>query len=96
MVSTPDGSNIYFLNGDQSIDLHALDVESDKDMVEIGPCSYISYKTEKGFHDFEPIVYYHEFGEEDGILPILAYDRLNKALFLLGGNYRVRPEGIVN
>lgn len=96
VVSTPDGSNIYFIGGDQSIDLAALDISSDKDFVELGPCTYISYHTIKGFHDFEPTTYWHQFGEEDGIFPGLVYDRLNKRLFLTSGNYRIRPEGIVN
>jgi hypothetical protein len=96
VVSTPDGSNIYFLGGDQSIDLAAMDIASDKDFVELGPCTFISYHTIKGFHDFEPTTYWHEFGEEDAIYPGLVYDRLNKSLFLMSGNYRVRPEGIVN
>lgn len=96
VVSTPDGSNIYFIGGDQSIDLAALNIGSDKDFVALGPCTYISYHTIKGFHDFEPTTYWHQFGEEDGIFPDLVYDRLNKRLFLTSGNYRVRPEGIVN
>jgi len=95
-VCTPDGANIYFLEGDQAIDFEALNISSDKDMVALGPCTYICYHTVKGFHDFEPIDYWHRFGEEDEVYPVLAYDRLNKALFLIGGNYRVRPEGIVN
>lgn len=95
-VCTPDGSNIYFIGGDQSVDFEALDIASDKDFVELGPCTYICYLTVKGFHDFEPTKYWHRFGEEDKIQPYLAYDRLNKKLFLLGGNYRVRAEGIVN
>jgi hypothetical protein len=95
-VCTPDGSNIYFIGGDQRIDFEALNIASDKDIVELGPATYIMYHTVKGFHDFEPIDYFHSFGEEDGILPVLAYDRLNHTLFLIGGNYRVRPEGIVN
>jgi hypothetical protein len=96
VVSTPDGSNIYFIGGDQSVDLAALNIASDKDLVELGPCTYISYHTIKGFHDFEPTTYFHEFGEEDGIFPSLVYDRLNRRLFLTSGNYRIRPEGIVN
>jgi hypothetical protein len=96
VVCTPDGSNIYLLGGDQSIDLNAMGLSSDKDVVEIGPCMYISYRTVKGFHDFEPTTYWHEFGEEDDIYPILCYDRLNQRLFLASGNYRIRPEGIVN
>jgi hypothetical protein len=93
---TPDGANIYFIGGDQAIDLKALDIASDKDFVELGSCVYIAYHTVKGFHDFAPTLYYHEFGEEDGITPTLAYDRLNRTLFLVSGNYRVRPAGIEN
>ena len=96
VVTTPDGTNIYFLGGDQKIDFDALNISSDKDFVELGPCTYIEYHTVKGFHDFEPTDYRHRFGEEDGVQPVLAYDRRNHTLFLIGGAYRVRPEGIVN
>lgn len=95
-VSTPNGSNVYFIGGDQRIDFEALNIATDKDLVELGPATYIMYHTVKGFHDFDPTDYFHRFGEEDGIKPVLAYDRLNHTLFLIGGNYRVRPEGIVN
>jgi hypothetical protein len=96
VVCTPDGSNIYFIEGDQAIDLAALGIETDKDMIELGPCVYIAYRTIKGFHDFEPTSYEHHFGEEDGIFPRLGYDRLNRTLFLIGGNYDVQRPGIVN
>jgi hypothetical protein len=96
VVCTADGSNIYFIGGDQAVDLGALGIESDKDMIELGACSYIAYHTIKGFHDFQPINYEHEFGEEDGCKPTLNYDRLNKTLYLASGNYRVRPAGIEN
>jgi hypothetical protein len=95
-VCTPDGNNIYFIGGDQRIDLDALNIASDKDFIELGPCRKIIYDTQKGFHDFAQINYFHHFGEEDGITPLLCYDRMNHALFLMGGNYRVRPEGITN
>ena len=95
-VCTPDGLNIYFIGGDQSVDFDAINIASDKDFVELGPCKYICYDTVKGFHDFQQTDYWHLFGEEDGVFPVLVYDRLNKSLFLVGGNYRVRPEGIVN
>jgi hypothetical protein len=96
VVCTPDGENIYFVGGDQSIDLQALDIASDKNLIELGPCVYIAYKTTKDFHDFEPIIYEHQFGEEDRILPTLAYDTLNQRLLLMSGNYRVERAGIVN
>lgn len=95
-VCTPDGKNIYFVGGDQAIDLAALDIGGEKDLVEIGPCVYIQYLTTKGFHDFEPIRYEHDFGEENGVTPVLAYDRLNRSLFLIGGDYRVERPGIIN
>lgn len=95
-VCTADGKNIYFLGGNQTVDLAQLAIDSDKDYVELGECTYIKYFTRKGFHDFEPIDYYHEFGEEDGVRPVLAYDQLNRKLFLLGGNYRVEAPGIIN
>ena len=96
VVATPDGNNIYFVGGDQAIDLAALDIGSDKDDVDLGPCVYICYHTKKGFHDFAPIDYYHEFGEENGVFPRLCYNRLNKRLYLVSGDYRVKAEGIVN
>jgi hypothetical protein len=96
VVCTPDGENIYFVGGDQRIDLNSLEIGGDKDMVELGPCVYICYHTTKDFHDFAPIDYYHHFGEENGVRPVLGYDRLNHNLFLIGGDYRVKREGIVN
>ena len=91
-VTTPDGSNIYFIGGDQSLNFEALDLASDKDFVELGPCTYIMYFTVKGFHDFQPTKYWHRFGEEDEIFPRLGYDRLNKSLFLIGGTTRYGPK----
>jgi len=96
VLCTPDGANIYFKGGDQAVDLAALDIHTDKDTVELGPCVYICYHTIKGFHDFAPTNYEHEFGEEDGETPTLCYDCLNKRLFLVGGNYQVKRPGIVN
>ncbi len=96
VASTPDGKNLYLTGGNQRVDLESLDIVSDKDYVELGPLTYIEYHTVKGFHDFAPIDYQHDFGEEDGILPVLCYDQLNQALFVMGGNYLVKPEGITN
>jgi hypothetical protein len=92
----PDGKNIAFLGGNQTIDLDALGIESDKDLIELGELTYIKYFSRKGFHDFAPIDYFHHVGEVDGIRPMLSYDTFNKKLFLLGGNYQVKPAGIEN
>ena len=71
VLCTPDGENIYFVGGDQALNLSSLDIPTSKDFVELGPCTYIAYKTTKGFHDFEPTVYWHRFGEENGVYPVL-------------------------
>lgn len=40
--------------------------------------------------------YQHEFGEDGGEWPIIAYDSLNEHLILIGGTYEVRDVGIYN
>jgi hypothetical protein len=97
VVCTADGENIIFVGGDQSVDLENLEIASQKDLLELGPCVYIAYRTEKHqFHDFTPRPYYHLFGEENGIKPMLCYDRLNRRLYFTGGDYHVKRAGITN
>ncbi|GIU80920.1 MAG: hypothetical protein KatS3mg005_4158 [Bryobacteraceae bacterium] len=98
VAATPDGGQLYFVGGDQEIDLKtlALDKYLPKDHVTLGPVAKIAYYTSKAFHDFQPSVYEHRFGEDGGSLPLLHYDVRNKRLYLTGGSYQVRPEGIVN
>lgn len=97
-ASTGDGGSLYFVGGVQRLDLEALDRAAGlpKDHVVIGPVQSIVYHTTKDFHDFEPVDYIHDFGEETGVLPILNYDTRNERLYLTGGEYQVRREGIVN
>lgn len=96
VICTTDGANIYFVGGDQALDFETLGIASDKDQVELGSCTYICYDTIKGFHDFKETHYWHRFGEENDIRPKLCYDRLSRRLYLMGGDYRVTREGIVN
>lgn len=98
LACTPDGGQLYFVEGDQEIDLKKLGLDKylPKDHVTIGPVAKIAYFTSKDFHNFEPSTYEHEFGEEKGKLPILHYDVRNKLLYLTDGSYEVRPEGITN
>lgn len=98
VAATADGGQLYFVGGDQAIDLSALHLDKHlpKDHVTLGPVAAIAYHTSKAFHDFEPSVYEHRFGEDGGSLPLLHYDVLNRRLYLTGGSYQVRPEGIVN
>jgi hypothetical protein len=98
VVTSGDGGSLYFQGGDQQLPLESLGLAEylPKDYVRVGEVEKIAYHTQKGFHNFEPRDYEHEFGEEGGELPTLNYDTLNKLFFLTGGSYSVRPEGIVN
>lgn len=98
VTASPDGKQLYFVGGDQTIDLAALDLADQigRDHAHLGHCRRIAYHTRKGFHAFEPTSYVHRFGEDGGIEPELNYDAINGRLYLAGGSYEVRPEGIVN
>jgi hypothetical protein len=96
VCATPDGRNIVFLGGDQEIDLASLGIDTDKDQLVLGDCTAIVYATKKAFHKFEKTDYVHKFGEESGEPPTLGYSPLNQRIYLEGGRYEVRPEGIVD
>lgn len=92
------GTELHFVGGDQTIDLADVDAthQKGKPTIVIGTAYKIAYRTSKHFHSFKVSVYEHEFGEENGVRPILAYDPRSRKLFLAGGNYEIRPEGITN
>jgi hypothetical protein len=95
-ATTGDGGQLYFVGGDQAIGLRPFGVTLPKDHVDLGDCVSIAYHTSKDFHNFEPSDYEHAFGEEGGECPTLHYDVHSKRLYLTGGTYRVKREGIVN
>lgn len=97
LACSPDGGQLYFVGGDQALDLAALGLSKSlpKDHITVGRAVQITYHTRKGFHNFEGVDYYHRLGEKGGTPPLLQYDTLNKRLYVTGGTYQVRPEGIV-
>jgi hypothetical protein len=99
LCSNEEGTQLYIIGGDQSIDLKSLKFspdEIDKEQVAVGVITEITYNTEKSFHKFKPTDYYHALGEESGHQPILTYDTRNQLLTIAGGAYKIKPEGIVN
>jgi len=99
LAANESGDQLYFVGGDQSLDLKAMAFTGDKankTLVAIGTAYELTYRTEKGFDKFKLTDYYHEIGEETGFQPILTYDSLNRTLSIVGGEYKVKPEGIVN
>jgi hypothetical protein len=93
--TTGDGGQLYFVGGDQEIDLRGAGFTLPKDHICLGHCVYIVYFTSKDFHNFEPSEYKHDFGDEGGERPVGGYDVLSHRLYLIGGDYRVKREGIV-
>lgn len=101
VVGNPAGTNIEFIGGDQDINWQRVDGASQegKYLVLVGPVFEIDYFADK-HHLTGPkeqktgITYYHEFGEDDGELPWLVFDRRNRKLLLVGGSYEITPEGI--
>jgi len=97
VATTGDGGQLYFVGGDQAVNLRQFpNVTLPKDHVELGEAVSICYHTSKDFHNFEPSDYEHQFGEEGGARPLLAYDVHSQRLYLVGGDYRVKREGIVD
>jgi hypothetical protein len=96
--SDPAGNQIYFLGGNQDVTgiLPKRGVDRNKDFIDMGECDCIIYTADKDFDNFEEKDYQHEFGEETGERPRLMFDRLNQQLYLIGGAYEVKREGIVN
>jgi hypothetical protein len=98
VASDPAGNQIYFLGGNQDVTgiLPRRGVQGNKDFIDLGECDVIIYTADKDFDNFEEKDYQHEFGEESGERPRLMFDRLNQQLYLIGGAYEVKREGIVN
>jgi hypothetical protein len=99
LASSPDGKQLFFVGGDQSVDLEAVGMSGAKwvrDSMVLGVLYELTYRTEKGFDSFRLTDYYHELGEETGVQPLLIYDPLNERLSVSGGQYQIRREGIVN
>lgn len=110
-ATNKDRRQIYFVGGDQSLDLEDLEKELGVDLdsgvtgrqyINIGEVYSIAYHTDK-WHLEGPksqkdgTDYEHTFAEEDGgSYPELMYDKRNKKIVLMGGSYEVRDEGIWN
>lgn len=99
LCSSEDGRQLYIEGGDQTLNLKALRMAGDKwlkDSMVVGVLYELTYQTEKKFHKFALTDYFHRLGEETGVQPTLLYDPTNKLLSVSGGQYQVKPEGIIN
>lgn len=87
-----EGTQLYFMGGDQSLDLKALHMSGEKwerDSMLIGVLCMVTYRTEKKFDKFQLTDYYHKLGEDTGVEPVLIYDCMNQKLSVSGGQYHI-------
>ena len=98
LAAEPGGTQLYLVGGNQNIDrsLDKLPIDATKDMLDLGFAYQIEYFTRKEFDNFQPVTYYHDLGEETGESPRVVYDRVKRRIHLVGGAYKVKPEGVVN
>jgi hypothetical protein len=101
MGANAAGTQIYFVQGDQEISrgrLTLLGVDNQKEMIDLGFCRYIAYRSDKPVTGGKNANYEHGFGEETNEYPRLMYDNRGSEprLFLTGGAYRVEGLWIHN
>ena len=91
LASSEDGRQLYFVGGDQELDLDGLKIPAEwkKDDMVIGVLTNIVYRTKKKFDAFELTDYTHRLGEESGYEPLLRYDPNTPHLYVTGGAYRI-------
>ncbi len=98
LTASEDCKQLYFTGGDQAIDLKKLGFKAADihDSVLIGKVKEITYRTKKDFDKFKTLDYYHGLGEVTKVLPVLTYNPRDRRMYLSGGQYQIKREGIVN
>ena len=109
LAVSEDGTSLYIVGGDQSLDLRALHMGGEKwrkDLMVIGRVKEMEYWTAKGMDDFKPSVYWHKSREglsKDGtrhvvvseVDSVLLYDSRSALLSFAGGQSYVDRSGVV-
>jgi hypothetical protein len=98
LASNPEGTQLYFIGGNQNLAqcLDEFPGDHSKDFIDLGETMRVSYLARKSFDGFNPVYYYHDLGEDGGARPRAFYNKLQKVIFLVGGDYKVEAPGIVN
>jgi hypothetical protein len=97
VVTDAKATKLFFIGGNQNLSGMKPEKRGNPGgLHDMGEVQQIEYYSRKKFDDFAPTVYYHELGEENGIRPRLHYDPKARQMYLSGGDYKIKPEGIVN
>lgn len=93
LASSANGQQLYCIGGSQNL-LPLLDADSQrKDFIDLGECLEVAYLARKIHSNYEPIEWYHKFGERAGSSkPQLMFDKLKKQIFFIGGEYFIDPK----
>ena len=99
VTSAAGGSQLYFIGGKQDLEsmgiLDRFEVDTSKDFIPLGYALGLVYLASKA-PSFKPTNYGHIFAEEGGEQPLVMYNRLQKRLYFVGGDYTIGEPGILN
>lgn len=100
LAMNEDRTQLYIRGGDQSVQLSdfAIDPRARRDFELLGELLEVGYFTTKTHlrpEDGGTANYQHEFGGHGKRLPSVVYDVMNRTLQIVGGDYKISPEGIV-
>lgn len=89
LASAPNGRQLYAIGGNQNLSslLDKFTDDPEKDFIDLGDGLEVQYEARKVHNNFAPTDWYHKFGEKNGALPRLMYDKLKKRIFFIGGEY---------
>jgi hypothetical protein len=100
LASSPDATQLYCIGGNQNLEpcLGKFTDDPSKDLLDLGQILEVEYLARKAQGKFEPVKYFHQFGEErrGSELPRAIYDKLRKQVFFAGGEYKIEQPGIIN
>ncbi|MGH9406778.1 MAG: hypothetical protein ACRD3D_13200 [Terriglobia bacterium] len=98
VASNAAGTQLYLVGGNQDVSgtLDEFDADDTKDFIELGDLAALTYLASKAQSNFEPMEWEHVLGEESGIAPFGYWNKLERRIYLVGGEYRVEEPGLIN
>lgn len=98
LAVSPNGRQLYLIGGNQNLSSVLEDFTDDpeKDFIDLGEGTEVQYLARKIHGNFEPVSWYHKFGEENGVRPRLMYDKLKHSIFFVGGEYYIDASDAVS
>ncbi len=98
LASAPNGRQLYAIGGNQNLSslLEKFTDDPEKDFIDLGEGIEVEYTARKIHNNFEPTEWFHKFGEKNGALPRLMYDKLKRRVFFVGGEYFIDTRDAVS